>query len=153
MRVLVRSRLRKRRINKKAVSRFAEFVMKRAGCPRDAELSVVFLGRRAMRSLNGRYRGVERDTDVLAFGFDEGEVSPGGGALLGDVVVSVDMARRQARSWGTSVNRELLLYIVHGILHLAGSEDETPGDRGRMESRQEDILRAALNARRWIVIS
>lgn len=147
MRVLIRSQVRKNRINGETVARFAELVMRRCGCLEGSELSVFFVGSAAMRHLNRKYRGEDRDTDVLAFPLEEG------GGMLGDVVVSVERARRQARKWGTTLNREILLYLVHGILHLRGCDDMTVEGRKKMERRQDELLRSILKKGRWNVIS
>ncbi len=152
MKVLVRSQVRKRRIRESAVKEFTRFIMGRAGCPHNSELSVSFVGANAMRRLNRDYRGVDRDTDVLAFPLGEGKNGPVGKKLLGDVVISVDRAIAQARSWGTTLNHEVLLYLIHGILHLSGLDDRTSARREEMWKRQQAVLRAALKKRRWNVI-
>ena len=153
MRVLLRSQIRKVRINEASVRRFAIFVMKRTGCSAGSELSVSFVGSNAMRRLNREYRGVDRDTDVLAFPLDEAGKGIPGERVLGDIVISVDRAINQARSWKNTINRELLLYLVHGILHLCGMDDRTSTGRNEMWKRQRDILNAALKKRQWNVIS
>jgi probable rRNA maturation factor len=153
MRVLLRSQIRKVKINEVSVRRFAIFVMKRTGCSAGSELSVSFVGSNAMRRLNREYRGVDRDTDVLAFPLDEAGEGVAGERVLGDIVISVDRAINQARSWKNTINRELLLYLVHGILHLCGMDDRTSTGRNEMWKRQRDILNAALKKRQWNVIS
>ncbi|MDD5556899.1 MAG: rRNA maturation RNase YbeY [bacterium] len=144
MRVWVGSRLRRRRINRRAVARFAAFAMRRAGFPAGAELSVLFVGGRAMRRLNRTYRGEDRDTDVLAFPMGGGRGGP-----AGDVVISIDAVRRGARRFGTGIERETRLCLAHGILHLRGFEDRTPPGGAAMARRQEAIVRAA--GGRWNV--
>ena len=153
MRVLVRSQIRKRRIRESTVKEFARFVMGRVGYPNSAELSVSFIGANAMRRLNRDYLGVDRDTDVLAFPLGEDKNGPTDKKLLGDVVISIDRAVAQARSWGTTLNHEVLLYLIHGILHLAGLDDRTAPGREEIWKRQQALLGAALKKRRWNVIS
>ena len=146
----MRSTLRRRRLNRRAIERFCGTVMKKAGFPEDSELSVLIVGRRGMRSLNRRYRGVDRETDVLAF--PQGRFPGGEGPRpVGDVVVSLDAAMRRSGGRGSALNREVLLYLVHGVLHLAGYDDASPRGRKEMEARQERILEAALREGRWIV--
>lgn len=144
MRVLVRSRLKKCRPNGAAVARVARTVMKLTGCPPDTELSVVLTGRGAMRRLNQRYRRTDADTDVLAFPMQRRGECVRAQRLLGDVVISVDRARSSAARMGTTPDLELLLYLVHGILHLRGFDDQGRQARVRMHERQEAILRAVL---------
>lgn len=85
-----------------------------------------------MRSLNHRYRRVDRSTDVLAF-------PAGEGGVLGDIVVSVPYAARQARQRGEPVSREMDRLLVHGYLHLLGYDHET--DDGEMEALEARLRR------------
>ena len=84
-----------------------------------------------MRSLNRRFRDADRSTDVLAF--------PAGGDLLGDIVISVPCAAREARRHGTPAARELDRLLVHGFLHLCGYDHET--DRGEMDALEAKLRR------------
>jgi len=99
---------------------------------------VRFVSDREMRQLNRLYRNKDRPTDVLSF---PGEATPEG-SHLGDVVISVPTARRQATAAGHSVARELEVLMLHGVLHCLGHDHET--DDGTME-RLEQHLR-----RRWV---
>ncbi len=149
MRVLVRSTVRPA-IDAAAVSRAAAHVMRREGCRPGTELGVLIAGERAMRALNLRYRGVDRGTDVLAFPMaDRG--AGGRARLLGDVAVSAARARARARAMGVAAGAELLLYLVHGILHLCGHDDGSPGDRARMERRQRLLVGEIVRKGLWNV--
>lgn len=86
-------------------------------------VSVLLCGDGRMRSLNRRWRGLDRATDVLSFPAEE----PG---FLGDVVVDVPYAARQAGKLGHGVDREVQILLVHGVLHLTGHDHET--DDGTM---------------------
>lgn len=102
---------------------------------RHREVSVYFCGDRGMATLNGRWRGKKSSTDVLAFpaeGEDEG--------FLGDIVISVPFATRQARQRGEPASRELDRLLIHGYLHLLGYDHET-------DSGQMDALEAGLRKR------
>lgn len=108
----------------------------RAGCT----VSVCFVTDGRIRALNRRYKGVDRPTDVLAFPMQEGHgagITPG---LLGDVVVSVETARREARVRGIPVREELLRYAIHGLLHLVGYRDHAPRERRVMRRREHRYL-------------
>jgi probable rRNA maturation factor len=98
----------------------------------EAELSILFCGDSRMRRLNRRYRGTNRSTDVLAF--------PGEGKALGDIVISVPYAGRQARRRKEPRSREIDRLLLHGYLHLLGYDHET--DEGEME-----VLEARLRRR------
>lgn len=86
-----------------------------------------------MRALNGRYRRKDKSTDVLAF------PTAAGSPLLGDIVVSVPYARRQARRRGEPTSREIDRLLVHGFLHLLGYDHET--DEGEMDALEARIRR------------
>ncbi len=102
------------------------------------ELALVLTGDRAMRRLNSRFRGKDAPTDVLSF---PGE---GGEAGLGDVVISVESADRNARSLRRSLPQELDVLALHGFLHVLGYDHET--DDGTMD-RLERRLRRRLGLR------
>ncbi len=101
---------------------------------------VRFAGDRAMRRLNREFRRIDRTTDVLSF--PGAALGPDGGGHLGDVVISVPAARRQAVAAGHAPGREIRILLLHGVLHCLGHDHEVDG--GRME-RLERRLR-----RRWI---
>ena len=114
----------------------------------DVELSVLFTGDRAMRTLNKRYRGKDRVTDVLSFSFREGAQPSVQTPHLGDIVIAVPEAVRQARRAGHPVEREIELLLVHGLLHLAGYDHEKcPSETNRMR-KKERTLHQLLAARR-----
>jgi len=102
------------------------------------EVSVVLAGDRLLHRLNRDYRGKDRPTDVLSFPGDGGE------AGLGDVVISVETAERNARGPGRSLAQELDVLALHGFLHVLGYDHET--DDGRMD-RLERRLRNRLLGR------
>jgi len=111
-----------------------------------AELGILFVGDQRMRGLNRRYRGKDRTTDVLAFAMREA-CTPHTSRLmpdmLGDVVVSVPMARRQAIAARRSLDEELVWLLVHGILHLCGYDHErSEKEASRMHRRERMILRS-----------
>ncbi len=95
-----------------------------------------------MARLNRTHRGVEGPTDVLAFPLREGPLGRLTPELLGDVVISVESARRQGRETGTGLQAELALLLVHGILHLLGYDHADDGERRRMWRKQRSVLLA-----------
>ena len=102
-----------------------------------------------IRRLNAAYRGVRRRTDVLAFPL---EMPDAPGQLVGQVVVSVDTARRQARRIGVTLADELALLVTHGTLHLVGYDDRDPVEADLMHRRERAILEAShprLSRRLW----
>jgi probable rRNA maturation factor len=106
-----------------------------------AGVTVAFVSDRAMRELNFRWRGKRGTTDVLSFPAGQDEFEKVEGATLGDVVISVEQAARQAAEHGLSFELEVAQLILHGVLHLCGYDHET--DRGEM-NRLELRLRRRL---------
>lgn len=103
------------------------------------EVHVLVTGDALVRELNARYLGTDRETDVLSF--PDGDLLPSGRRLLGEIVISIDSARRQAEQLGHDELRELTELGLHGLLHLLGYDHEQ--DRGRM-NRLELRLRGEL---------
>jgi len=115
----------------------------------EAELSVLLCDDATIHELNRDYRGKDRPTDVLAFAMNEGE---GGGLhphLLGDVVISIDTTRRQARERGATIVAEATFLLAHGLLHLLGYDHRTE-DELRVMMALTDGLRAAATRRRVV---
>ncbi|MDT5062410.1 MAG: putative rRNA maturation factor [Acidobacteriota bacterium] len=102
----------------------------------DAGVTVAFVSDRAMRELNRRWRGKGGTTDVLSFPAAQDEFEKLEGLRLGDVVISVEQAARQAGEHGLSFEREVAQLILHGLLHLCGYDHETDkGEMNRFELR------------------
>jgi probable rRNA maturation factor len=102
-----------------------------------------------IRGLNLAFRGIGRRTDVLAFPM---EVSGAPAALVGQIVISVDTARRQSRRLRVPLALELELLVTHGILHLVGYDDRDPVEARLMHGREQAILSATgktVPARLW----
>lgn len=117
-----------------------------AGVAPELEWSLTFVDDEAIRALNRDYRGYDKPTDVLSFSQQEdldGFVFPEEEApVLGDVVVSVETAERQAAERGHPVESELTLLVAHGVLHLLGEDHATPEEKARMWARQSAVLAA-----------
>ena len=106
------------------------------------EISITFASDHFVRKLNKQYRGIDQPTDVLAFAMQEGEWTEIQPQILGDVVISVDTADRQAREMGHDLNRENTILLVHGILHLAGYDHMQEADAQKMKAMEMTILEA-----------
>ena len=113
----------------------------------DSELSILLTDDDRIKRLNQTYRKKNRPTDVLAFAQREGEHGDRAGPLLGDLVVSVPTARRQAGARGIELTSELTMLLAHGLLHLLGWDHDTPRKDRRM-SRETDRLCAVAGAAR-----
>ena len=109
---------------------------------RSAELSLALVGDAAMAELNQRHRGKRGPTDVLSFSLLEGAHSDFRGALLGDVVIDVEQAARQARRARRALDDELAKLMIHGVLHLLGHDHEEDGEARRMRAEERRLWRA-----------
>ena len=109
-----------------------------------AEVSFVLTTDERIHQLNKIYRGKDRPTDVLAFAMHEGEFGALAGHVLGDVIVSVPTARKQARAQGAPVLEEVTMLLAHGLLHLLGWDHETAAKDRRMKTETARLCAAAL---------
>lgn len=123
------------RVPRKRLAELIGFVADREGAD-VAEVDVAVVGRVEMAELNRRYRGHGGETDVLSF--DLSDASRIG--LVAQIVVCGDVAVEQAGRYGTGVQGELMLYVVHGLLHLTGYDDRTARGAARMHAREDELL-------------
>lgn len=114
--------------------------MKGKGYGDEAEVSLVLVNDNYIRDLNLQYRGIDSPTDVLSFAMLEGEPLRGGETMLGDVVISLQAARRQAEEYGHSFRREVAYLTIHGVLHLLGFDHQTEDERRIMRHNEEELL-------------
>ena len=127
--------------------KIAQQVLKAEGIASPYEVSLVFTDSETVQKLNRDYRGVDEPTDVLAFYMlpqKEADSSfalpPDGVTRLGEVIISYPQAAEQAREQGHSVDKELTLLIIHGILHLLGYDHEQPEEEVKMRAREKELL-------------
>jgi probable rRNA maturation factor len=110
----------------------------------ECEVSLVLVNDEYIHELNRDYRGIDRPTDVLSFALNEGEepeVFDGPEeSLLGDIIISLETAARQALEYNHSLERELAFLTVHGMLHLLGYDHEDENERKKMREQEENIL-------------
>lgn len=126
-----------------AFEKLAEFVLSREDVAYDVELSIAVVDLEEMAELNERYRGKEGPTDVLSFGCDDPcPVEGDEPVTLGDVVIAPAVAIAQAEEYGHTVEEELNLLLVHGILHLLGYDHEEDDAAAAMQAREREILLA-----------
>jgi probable rRNA maturation factor len=129
------NRQRRRRVDASRWREFAESALGEIGARREGA-TVAFVSDRAMRQLNRRFRGRDSSTDVLSFPSAQDEFEKAEGLTLGDVVISVEQAARQADEHGLEFDEEVAQLILHGLLHLCGYDHETDdGEMNRLELR------------------
>ena len=126
-----------------AFERLAEFVLDREEAPVYTELSIAIVEVFEMTELNEKYRGKEGPTDVLSFECDDlCAAEPDEPVTLGDVVIAPEIAEAQAEEYGHTVEQELNLLLVHGVLHLLGYDHEADTDASVMQARERALLTA-----------
>jgi probable rRNA maturation factor len=113
---------------------------------KDVELSVLVTGDEQIRILNRDYRKKDKPTDVLAFALREGEFGTLNEGLLGDVIVSLPTAQRQAAEQGKALLDETTLLLAHGLLHLLGWDHETAAKDRKMRAETDRLIAAAVAA-------
>ncbi|MBI5739929.1 MAG: rRNA maturation RNase YbeY [Nitrospirae bacterium] len=165
MRILIRDRQRRRRLNKGRISKCSRRILTLLNQPK-AELSILFVGEKKMAGLNSEYRGIHKSTDVLSFPqiSEKWEVrskklkkgnKPGGEFhtshfslltshfVLGDIVISVPKAEAQAKTNGLGFYQEVRRLLIHGILHLLGYDHErSVYHEKRMKKKEQEIFHA-----------
>lgn len=121
------------------LERAARYALESQASPPDAELTVVLAGDEQLHELNLDFREVDAPTDVLSFPASEADPETGN-LYLGDVIISVERAREQAQAGGHSLEAELQLLVVHGVLHLLGHDHAETGEKDRMWAVQSIVL-------------
>ena len=144
MAVAITGPVRRRRLRRRRLASRARTVLETIGHSR-AELSIALVDDETIRALNRDYRGKDRATDVLAFSLLEGE-GAGTSDAIGDVVISVETAIRQATEIGHDLEAEIDRLLVHGILHLVGYDHERSETEARRMRRKERQCLAALDS-------
>ena len=105
----------------------------------DSEISISFIENSQIRELNRMYRGVDSETDVLSFTFNE--VNPETGyRMLGDILIAIPIAQNQATKMHHPLSKEINLLMIHGILHLLGYDHEMKQDKIKMVPIQKKLV-------------
>lgn len=137
MPVALVSRVRSRDLKLTSLRRTAQRLLDAIGYP-EATVSITLVGDAMIRKLNREYRRKDRPTDVLSFPLGDGAQRQ----LLGDVVISVATAKRQAAEYDATPQREIERLLIHGILHLLGHDHHKRDERRRMEREERRLARA-----------
>ncbi|HME70724.1 MAG TPA: rRNA maturation RNase YbeY [Myxococcota bacterium] len=128
-------------VDKRLLRRRARCILDAVGCD-SAELSVCLVKDGTMEALNAAHRGKRLPTDVLSFSLIEGPHAQFRGGLLGDVVIGIETAARQARAQGRDLNEEVTRLLIHGVLHLLGHDHVRPAEARRMRAEERRVARA-----------
>jgi probable rRNA maturation factor len=130
-------------VNRRKLAALARKALRTERVEAPAELSVLLADDPTVRALNRDYRSTDAPTDVLSFAQSEGESfasPPGAVRHVGDVIISMDTAARQARQHRLELQDEVSHLLVHGILHLLGYDHEQPDEAQVMRAREDAIL-------------
>ena len=115
-------------------------IMKFEGSPENSQLSMVFCDDEAIKELNNEFRGKNEATDVLSFPMELENFVPEI-RVLGDIVISTDTAIRQAKEYNHSVITEIVILMIHGLLHLHGYDHIEEADCKKMRAREAELLK------------
>jgi len=141
MPVLIRNRQRKQKVDTERIRDFTQRLLDRLECEAK-EVSLVIVNDRQITEINRDYLGKNRPTNVISFAMGEGEFGDLGSGLMGDVVVSVDTACRDALASGADPDDELDFLIIHGVLHLLGYEHEKTEEAMAMRKKEAEMFSA-----------
>jgi probable rRNA maturation factor len=137
--VLISSTQRAVRIDRDRLARLLRFVARAEG-QRLGQIDLAVVGKDEITAHNHRWLRHAGATDVLSF-----DLSEAGGGLSGQLIVCGEVAAEQARLRGLHAQQELMLYVVHGLLHLCGYDDQTVRGAAKMHAREEELLREFLS--------
>lgn len=138
--LVTRKRNLKHDVPARLVTRLGNTMLATLALP-EAELSVLLTDDAEIHRLNREHRQKDKPTDVLAFAMDESVPDPAG--ILGDVVISLDTAERQARSRGRPLIEEVRFLLAHGVLHLIGYDHAEPAEKREMVAMTRKLVRLA----------
>jgi probable rRNA maturation factor len=147
MKIWIRNRQKHIPLDLREIRRAAERTLTELGLL-EAELSLLFVNDLQIQALNRQHLRRDQPTNVLAFSMREGEFSTLHPHLLGDLVISVETARRQSNRFGLNEMEMVILLIVHGVLHLIGYEHEgTKKGAREMTLKQKEVFRQVIKTR------
>jgi len=140
------SRPRKsRRVNSALVEKAAVSVLS-AFKKRDAEVDITFVSDKKISSLNKKYLHRNGPTDVISFLFGETPI-PQDRSIIGDIYISLDAAGRNAVRFKNSFRKEILLYTIHGVLHLLGFGDKSAKEKKKIRMLEKRFLKCLKSAK------
>jgi len=144
MEILIKNQQKTIKLNQRKAKGIIKKVLLHLKVDERTEISVLFTDDKFIRSLNNKYRGIDKPTDVLSFNLQEGSVESleiESNNLLGDIIISVETAQRQADTLNHSMEKELAVLLIHGLLHLTGYDHEKDKDYKIMREKESEILK------------
>ena len=144
MEILIKNQQKTIKINQRKIREIVKKALQFLKVDEKTEVSILFTDDKFIRSLNNKYRGIDKSTDVLSFSLWEGSVKTPeseSDKLLGDIIISVETAQRQADNLNHSMEKELTVLLIHGLLHLTGYAHEEDKDYKIMREKETEILK------------
>ena len=144
MEILIKNQQKIIKINQRKIREIVKKVLQHLRIDEKTEVSILFTDDKFIRSLNSKYRGIDKPTDVLSFSLQEGIVkSPEveSDKLLGDIIISAETAQKQADILNHSIEKELAVLLIHGLLHLTGYDHEKDKNYKIMREKESEILK------------
>ena len=144
MEILIKNQQKRIKLNQRKIKEIIKKILQYLKVDEETEVSTLFTYDKFIRSLNNKYRGIDKPTDVLSFSLQEGAVkSPEieSDKLLGDIIISAETAQRQAYILNHSIEKELTVLLIHGLLHLTGYDHEKDKDYKIMREKESEILK------------
>jgi probable rRNA maturation factor len=141
MKVQIENKQKKIKLDRRKIRSAVLKLLRHLNCP-DKELSLSFVNDEVIQLLNKQYLGKDKPTNVLSFSLQEGEFNYVNPHLLGDIVISIDTALRDATTEGLTLEQEVDFLIIHGLLHLLGynHENTTDEETKKMWTKERDLL-------------
>ncbi|OFW52786.1 MAG: rRNA maturation RNase YbeY [Actinobacteria bacterium RBG_13_35_12] len=144
MEILIKNQQKTIKINQRKIREIVKKVLHSLKVDEKTEVSILFTDDKFIRSLNNKYRGIDKSTDVLSFSLWEGSVitpESESNKLLGDIIISVETVQRQADNLSHSMEKELTVLLIHGLLHLTGYVHEEDKDDKIMREKETEMLK------------
>ncbi len=135
-------------INIDFIKKIAVEIMSFIKSPDNSQLSLVFCDDEAIKELNNEYRGKDQPTDVLSFPIELENFIPEI-RMLGDIVISTDTAIKQAKEYNHSVITEIVILLIHGLLHLHGYDHIDEEDNKKMRNKEKEVLKYLCNSKKY----
>ena len=131
-------------INYKLIEKVISEALRYEGVNDNTEVSVTIVDNEEIRKITNKFRNIDRATDVLSFpliDFDNESLPDDGSKIyLGDIIISIERAKEQAKEYGHSIDREIGFLTAHSMLHLLGYDHMVPEEEKEMFAKQEEIL-------------
>jgi len=143
MEVLIKNQQKIAKIHQQRIREIIKNIIQYLKVDENTEISILFTDDKFIKSLNKKYRGINKSTDVLTFNLEDGDLKfpeVDKNKLLGDIVVSVETAQRQANNLNHNLENELMILLTHGLLHLIGYDHEEDRDNKIMQVKENEIL-------------